>query len=59
MPPQRNRPQTIYLRLRHPEGKPIHSVTLNGRKYDRFDPGKEWIVLPGELKAMQDVVASY
>jgi hypothetical protein len=59
MPPERNRPKTIYLRLRHPEGKPIRSVTLNGRKYDRFDAGKEWIVLPGDLQAVQDVVASY
>jgi hypothetical protein len=58
-PPQRNRPRTIYLRLRHPDRKPIRSVTLNGRKYDQFDAGKEWIVLPGDLKAVQDVVASY
>jgi hypothetical protein len=58
-PPERNRPKTIYLRLRHPEGKPMRAVTLNGQKYDQFDAGKEWIVLPGDLKGSQEVIVRY
>ncbi len=59
VPPERNRPQTIYLRLRHPDAKPIRSVTLNGANYDHFDVKKEWIVLPGALQGTQEVVARY
>lgn len=29
-PPKRNAPSRIYVRLRHPDGKPIRQVTLNG-----------------------------
>jgi hypothetical protein len=59
VPPERNRPQTIYLRIRHPQARPIRNVTLNGARYDRFDAQKEWIVLPGTLQGRQNVVASY
>ena len=58
-PPQRNRPQKTYLRLRHPEGKPIQSVTLNGKSYDKFDVQKEWIVLPGDAQGPLEIVARY
>lgn len=58
-PPERNRPQTIYVRLRHPEGKPMKSVTVNGQAWERFDPKKEWVVLPGNVRGTQDIVAKY
>jgi hypothetical protein len=58
-PPERNPPSKIYLRLRHPQGKPIQSVTLNGKNYDQFDADKEWIVLPGSLAGVQEVTARY
>lgn len=58
-PPDRNPPGTIYLRLRHPQAKKIQSVLLNGRKYDRFDVDKEWIILPGDSKGPQEVTATY
>ncbi len=58
-PPERNPPTAIYLRFRHPEEKPIRSVTLNGRPYERFDREKEWVILPGTLKGEQEVVARY
>jgi hypothetical protein len=45
--------------LRHPEAKPIRSVTLNGQSYDRFDKAKEWILLPGDLQGSQEVTAQY
>ena len=58
-PPTRNAPETIYLRLRHPQGKLLKSVTVNRKPYERFDPKKEWVVLPGNLSGVQEVVGSY
>jgi hypothetical protein len=58
-PPTRNPPKNIYLRLRHPQEKFIQQVILNGRSYLQFDPQKEWIVLPGTLQGVQEVVARY
>jgi hypothetical protein len=58
-PPQRNPPKTIYLRLRRPDAKPIKSVVINGKPFDKIDVQKEWIVLPGNLKSHQSIVVSY
>jgi hypothetical protein len=58
-PPERNRPQKIYVRLRHPEGKPVQSVSVNGRPYEQFDAKKEWVVLPGDVAGVQQIVARY
>ena len=58
-PPTRNPPETIYLRLRHPQGKPLKTVTVNGKPYERFDPEKEWVVLPGNVSGVQEIVGSY
>ncbi|HNS21024.1 MAG TPA: hypothetical protein PKH24_11025 [Sedimentisphaerales bacterium] len=58
-PPARNVPRTIYLRIRHPQDKPLVSVLLNGKPYDRIDREKEWIVLPGLLQGPQEIVARY
>jgi hypothetical protein len=35
----------VVLRLRHPEGKPIQSVTVQGKPHSDFDPQKETITL--------------
>ncbi|MCX7428388.1 MAG: hypothetical protein NTW96_22505 [Planctomycetia bacterium] len=58
-PPGRNPPEKIYLRLRHPEGKPIERVTVNGKPYEKFDREKEWVELPGKLDGVQEIVAEY
>ncbi|UCD27639.1 MAG: hypothetical protein JSV03_11050, partial [Planctomycetota bacterium] len=58
-PPERNRPNNIYLRLRHPDAKQIKNVTVNGKTYERFDAKKEWIILPGTVQGVQEVVARY
>ncbi len=52
-------PQLIYLRLRHPDGKPIRQVLVNGAAHDRFDAEKEWVILPGSTKGHVEVVARY
>lgn len=37
------RPQTLLVRLRHPERKPMRSVKVNGADWKEFDPAKEWV----------------
>ena len=58
-PPKRNPPRAIRLRIRHPDSKPMQSVTLGGEKYERFDAGKEWIELPADASGVQKVVVEY
>lgn len=44
-PPKRNPPGQIILRLRHPDGKRIQSVTLNGKRHHAFDSVRETITI--------------
>jgi hypothetical protein len=48
--PQRNRPDEIHLRLRHPAEKRIVRVELNGKEWDRFDAEHEMISVPPQEK---------
>lgn len=57
--PARQPVAKLRLRLRHPAGKPLQRVTLDGRRHDRFDPRKEWIELPGGTAGPQQIVAEY
>ena len=55
--PQRNPPQRILLRLRHPEQHPMKVVWVNGLPHSDFDPIKEVIYLkhhsdPVEVRAL-------
>ncbi len=48
--PERSRgtrsvPETLVLRLRHPDEKPIKSVTVNGKPHKDFNPQREYIRL--------------
>ena len=45
-PPRRDAPKRLVIRLRHPEGKPIRAVTLDGKPYRDFDPQKQCMNLP-------------
>jgi hypothetical protein len=44
-PPKERPPQKIVIRLRHPEGKPMRSVTVQGKPHKDFDPAKETVTL--------------
>ena len=44
-PPKRNPPKALIIRVRHPDGKPMKSVTVNGRSYKDFDPKRECVRL--------------
>ncbi|MBI4581032.1 MAG: hypothetical protein HY718_15115, partial [Planctomycetes bacterium] len=40
-PPTRTPPKQIVVRLRHPEGRPIQKVVVNGQPHQDFDPARE------------------
>ncbi len=42
-PPARRTPSQIVVRIRHPEGKHIRTVTLNGKPHTDFDADKETV----------------
>ncbi len=44
-PPVRQSPERIVLRLRHPDGKPIRAVTVDGQPHQSFDVEEETITL--------------
>jgi hypothetical protein len=57
-PPSRTPPQTLVLRLRHPDGKPMRSVTVNRRSSRQFDPARECILIKPAAGPIQ-VTARY
>lgn len=57
-PPTRNPPEMIVLRLRHPEGERMKSVTIDGTDHKNFDPGRDIIRIKPGSGAIR-VVVSY
>jgi hypothetical protein len=58
-PPTRSRPANIFVRFRHPAGKAMQGVSVNGKPHEKFDAKKEWVVLPGNADGLQEIVARY
>ena len=58
-PPQRNPPERIFLRFRHPEGNPIREVLVDGKAHADVNPAREWIILPGALPPRVEITARY
>lgn len=44
--PGRKAPQTVCIRLRHPDGKPMKGATINGSPVDTWDAEKECVRIP-------------
>jgi hypothetical protein len=57
-PPARFSGKAVVLRLRHPDGKSIRSVTVNGKKHTDFDVKRKTITLPRGTKPL-DVRAEF
>jgi hypothetical protein len=57
--PDRRRPSVLLVRLRHPSGKPIKSVTVNGQDWTDFDVEKEWLRIENPDEARYSIVAGY
>jgi hypothetical protein len=58
-PPDREPPTKLVLRLRHPEGKPIRSVTINGKPTRSFDPVDGTIAFKPQRSGPITVKAEY
>jgi hypothetical protein len=43
--PKRGPLKRLIVRFRHPEAKPMQSVTVNGQDWTGFDAQKEWVVI--------------
>ncbi len=57
--PRRKLPSALFLRLRHPQGKPLRSVRVNGQPWTDFDTAKEWVRIPSPAEQSYSVVAKY
>jgi hypothetical protein len=42
-PPTRTPPEALVIRLRHPDGRHMRAVTVNGRPHTDFDARGEWV----------------
>ena len=58
-PPSRERPKALLVRLRHPQKKPLKSVTVNGQAWSAFDARKEWVRIAAPTELRYEVVARY
>jgi hypothetical protein len=54
----REKGASLLLRIRHPEGKPMRRVTVNGKAWTDFDVQKEWVKIP-EVSGKYEVEAEY
>jgi len=50
---------TVLLRLRHPEGKQIRQVIIDGQPWNDFDTHEEWIRITNASRERYSIVASY
>jgi len=41
--PHRRPPKTLLVRFRHPDGKPMRSVAVNGEDWREFEPANQWV----------------
>lgn len=56
---RRNPPKMLIVRLRHPQGSTIRSVTVNGEAWNNFDSKKEHILIPAPEGKQYIVSARY
>jgi len=54
--PDRKVPEQGFIRLRHPDGRPMRKVTVNGENYKEFDAEREIVVLSGQGHVMDITV---
>ena len=58
-PPARSTPKAIVLRLRHPDGKSLRAVTVNGKAHTDFDAKSETVRIIPEVTKPIFVRATY
>lgn len=55
----RKRPAALLVRLRHPRGQAIRSVSVNGQAWTDFDLAKEWVRIPTPQAERYEIVVHY
>ncbi len=55
----RNPPQALLVRLRHPQEQPIRSVTVNGEVWNDYDATEEYIRIPQPAELKYVITAKY
>ena len=56
---ERQRPNALHVRFRHPDSKRMQSVTVNGRAWTDFDAAGEWVRLPAPAEDRYAIVVRY
>jgi hypothetical protein len=56
---QAGSPPVLLVRLRHPEGKTIRTVTVNGQPWQDFDVSKEWVRIKQPTERHYEISAMY
>jgi hypothetical protein len=51
--------KTLLVRFRHPQGKPLRSVDVNGKEWERFDTGREWVGIDSPVERHYAITARY
>jgi hypothetical protein len=51
--------RTLLVRFRHPDSKPIRSVSVNGKAWQNFDVTKEYIIIPESNEVKYFISAKY
>lgn len=57
--PDRSSPRVLLVRLRHPQGRPIRSATVNGQPWTDFDVQKEWLRIERPTQRHYSIIVSY
>jgi hypothetical protein len=57
--PKRLPMKRLIVRFRHPEAKPMRSVTVNGQNWTGFDVQKEWVVMDRPVESKYVIEARY
>ena len=52
-------PSALFVRFRHPELKPIRSVSVNGQNWTDFDPDREWVRIPAPTENLYTIITHH
>ncbi|MFO0889465.1 MAG: hypothetical protein U0790_10045 [Isosphaeraceae bacterium] len=52
-------PGSLLVRLRHPEGKAIRAVSVDGRAWTDFDPRREWVRIEKPARGKHEIISRY
>ena len=55
----RKRPGVLLVRLRHPQGKPVKAVQVNGQNWTDFESKKEWVRIARPNRAKYEIISRF